>query len=241
MKRDYEIVDVCHTIHDGMITYKGLPPPVIGDYLSRERSREFYAPGTEFHIGKIELVANTGTYLDSPFHRYPQGTDLAGLDLYSLANLEGIVVRPKADAPRSITAAAISDCDIEGRAVLFHTGWDMRWRTEGYSDGTHPFITADAAEFLVEKGAALVPLGIVSGRCKHIHRKDAFGLIAEFLSSEFEHTGSGKRSAGEEHDRKDYLRNDQDITQSMAYRAGGGIPPVAPAVRVRSLPGRTEG
>jgi len=156
MKRDYEIVDVCHTIHDGMITYKGLPPPVIGDYLSRERSREFYAPGTEFHIGKIELVANTGTYLDSPFHRYPQGTDLAGLDLYSLANLEGIVVRRNADAPRSITAAAISDCDIEGKAVLFHTGWDMRWRTEAYSDGTHPFITADAAELLVAKGAALV-------------------------------------------------------------------------------------
>ena len=156
MKRDYEIVDVCHTIHDGMITYKGLPPPVIGDHLTRERSREFYAPGTEFHIGKIELVANTGTYLDSPFHRYPQGTDLAGLNLYSLANLEGIVVRHDVDAPRAITAAAFSQHDIEGKAVLFHTGWDMRWRTEAYSDGTHPFITADAAELLVEKGAALV-------------------------------------------------------------------------------------
>ena len=156
MKRDYEIVDVCHTVHDGMITYKGLPPPVIGDHLTRERSREFYAPGTEFHIGKIEMVANTGTYLDSPFHRYPQGTDLAGLNLYSLANLEGIVVRRNANAPRGITAAAFSHYDIEGKAVLFHTGWDMRWRTEAYSDGTHPFITSDAAELLVEKGAALV-------------------------------------------------------------------------------------
>ncbi len=156
MKPDYEIVDVCHTIHDGMITYKGLPPPVISDHLTRERSREFYAPGTEFRIGKIEMVANTGTYLDSPFHRYPQGTDLAGLNLYSLANLEGIVVRRNANAPRGITAAAFSHYDIEGKAVLFHTGWDMRWRTEAYSDGTHPFITSDAAELLVEKGAALV-------------------------------------------------------------------------------------
>jgi arylformamidase len=156
MNRDYELVDVCHTIEDGMITYKGLPPPAIGDHLTRERSRELYAPGTEFHIGKIEMVANTGTYLDSPFHRYPQGTDLAGLSLYSLANLEGVVIRQKVDAPRAITASAFSACDIEGKAVLFQTGWDRRWRTEAYSDGTHPFIAADAAELLVAKRAALV-------------------------------------------------------------------------------------
>lgn len=156
MTRDYELVDVCHTIHDGMITYKGLPPPVITDHLTRQRSRELYAPGTEFHIGRIEMVANTGTYLDSPFHRYPQGTDLAGLSLYSLANLDGVVVRRKADAGRAIDAAAVSDYDVKGKAVLFRTGWDMRWRTEAYSDGTHPFITADAAELLVANGAALV-------------------------------------------------------------------------------------
>ena len=107
MKQDYEIIDVCHTIHDGMITYKGLPPPVIGDHLTRERSRELYAPGTEFHIGKIEMVANTGTYLDSPFHRYPQGTDLAGLSLYSLANLEGVVIRRAVDEPRAIRALGV--------------------------------------------------------------------------------------------------------------------------------------
>ncbi|MBA2705558.1 MAG: cyclase family protein [Blastocatellia bacterium] len=156
MKKDYEIVDVCHTIHDRMITYKGLPPPVISDHLTRERSRELYAPGTEFHIGKIELVANTGTYIDSPFHRYPQGTDLAGLSLYSLANLEGVVIRQDVAAPRAIKASAFADLELEGKAVLFHTGWDMRWQTEAYSDGTHPFITADAAELLVTKGAALV-------------------------------------------------------------------------------------
>ncbi|MEP6717575.1 MAG: cyclase family protein [bacterium] len=156
MTRTYELVDVCHTIHDGMITYKGLPPPSVTDHLSRERSRELYAPGTEFHIGKIDMVANTGTYLDSPFHRYPQGTDLAGLSLYSLANLDGVVVRRKPDAGRAIDAAAVSSYEVKGKAVLFHTGWDLRWRTEAYSDGTHPFLTADAAELLAANGAALV-------------------------------------------------------------------------------------
>jgi len=156
MNHDYEIIDVCHTIHDGMITYKGLPPPVISDHLTRERSRKVYAPGTEFHIGKIEMVANTGTYLDSPFHRYPEGTDLAGLSLYSLANLEGVVIRHNVAAPRAITASALSSYDLTGKAALFHTGWDVRWRTEAYSDGSHPFITDDAAELLAAQGAALV-------------------------------------------------------------------------------------
>jgi kynurenine formamidase len=102
------------------------------------------------------MVANTGTYLDSPFHRYAQGTDLAGLNLYSLANLEDIVVRRKPDAGRAIDVTALSSYDLKGKAVLFHTGWDLRWRAEAYSDGTHPFITADAAELLVANGAALV-------------------------------------------------------------------------------------
>ena len=156
MSRDYEIIDVCHTIHDGMVTYKGLPPPVISDHLTRERSREHYAPGTEFHIGRIEMVANTGTYLDSPFHRYPEGTDLAGLSLYSLANLDGVIIRRDVAAPRAIEPAAFASLELKNKAVLFHTGWDARWRTEAYSDGTHPFVTADAAELLVAKGAALV-------------------------------------------------------------------------------------
>lgn len=153
---DFKIIDVCHTIHDGMITYKGLPPPVISDHLSRESSRAFYASGTEFHIGKIEMVANTGTYLDSPFHRYPEGKDLSELDLRSLANLEGIVVRCNGASERAITPAAFENLDLKNKAVLFHTGWDMRWRTENYSDGTHPFLTAEGAECLTEAGAALV-------------------------------------------------------------------------------------
>jgi kynurenine formamidase len=155
VKRDYQLIDVCHTVEDGMITYKGLPAPVITDHLTREESKNYYATGTEFQIGKIQMVANTGTYLDSPFHRYADGTDLASLDLYSLANLEGIVVRVDV-AERGIPLTAVAGLDLRGKAVLFHTGWDMRWRTEGYSDGTHPFVTAAAAGYLAEAGAVLV-------------------------------------------------------------------------------------
>jgi kynurenine formamidase len=156
MKRDYELIDVCHTIEHGMITYKGLPAPVISDHLSREDSQKTYAPGTEFQIGKIEMVANTGTYLDSPFHRYAEGVDLAGLDLYSLANLEGIVVRRIESLERGIPVSTLAGLDLEGKAVLFHTGWDRRWRTDAYVDGTHPFVTAETAEHLAQSGAALV-------------------------------------------------------------------------------------
>ena len=156
MKRDYELIDVCHTVHDGMITYKGLPAPVITDHLTREESRNYYAAGTEFQIGKIEMVANTGTYLDSPFHRYADGTDLAGLDLYALANLDGIVIRRGDSSERAISTEVMTGLDLKNRAVLFQTDWDLRWRTEGYWDGTHPFLTADAAEHLANAGAALV-------------------------------------------------------------------------------------
>ena len=153
---ELELVDVSHTIEDGMITYKGLPSPVITDFLSRDDSKSHYAPGTEFQIGKIEMVANTGTYLDSPFHRYPEGTDLSGLDLYSLANLEGIVVRRINSAERGISEKALNDIDVKDKAVLFHTSWDMRWRTEEYSNGNHPFLTKAAAEYLAQGGATLV-------------------------------------------------------------------------------------
>ena len=156
MSYGYELVDVCHTIEDGMVTYKGLPPPIITDHLTREESRKVYAAGTEFHIGKIEMVANTGTYLDSPFHRYADGTDLAGLDLFSLANLDGMVVRAMGISARGIPVGALKGFDLKAKAVLFHTGWDKRWRSDDYSDGTHPFLTADAAEHLAQAGAALV-------------------------------------------------------------------------------------
>ncbi len=139
-----------------MITYKGLPAPVITDHLSREASRTLYAPGTEFQIGKIEMVANTGTYIDSPFHRYVDGADLSALDLYSLANLEGLVVRNVESVERGISRGMLDRLDVRNKAVLFHTGWDKHWRTDAYSDGTHPFLTAEAAEFLADAGAVLV-------------------------------------------------------------------------------------
>jgi arylformamidase len=148
-------IDVSHTVEDGMITYKGLPAPMICDHLSREASRRLYGEGTEFQIGKIEMVANTGTYVDSPFHRFADGKDLAALDLASLADLAGVVVRATERAEQAITSAAFAGLDVRGKAVLVHTGWDQHWRTDQYFEG-HPFLTADAAQHLADAGAALV-------------------------------------------------------------------------------------
>lgn len=156
MSREFKLVDVSHSIEHGMITYKGLPAPVISDYLSREESQTRYAPGTEFQIGKIEMVANTGTYLDSPFHRYARGKDLAGLDLYSLANLDAIVVRCVDRSDPEITQEFFGALDVKGKAVLIHTGWDKHWRTEEYSSGNHPYLTEGAATHLARNAAALV-------------------------------------------------------------------------------------
>src|SRR5688572_18427128 len=121
-----------------MITYKGLPAPLISDFLSREASRSHYDEGIEFNIAKIDMVANTGTYLDSPFHRYARGKDLANLDLKTLANVDGIVVRCSECA---ISEQVLNGVDVQGKAVLFHTGWDAHWRTETYWNGEHPFLT----------------------------------------------------------------------------------------------------
>jgi len=154
MSKQPRIVDVSHAVEHGMVTYRGLPAPVICDYLSREASRERYAPGTEFHIGKIEMVANTGTYIDSPFHRYADGKDLADLPLDSLANLECLVARPAPNG-RAIDRLPFSPDEIRGRAVLVQTGWDRHWRTDRYFDG-HPYLTGDLAERLAAAGAALV-------------------------------------------------------------------------------------
>jgi kynurenine formamidase len=147
-------IDVSHTVEDGMITYKGLPAPVICDFWSREYSRQFYSGGTEFQIGKIEMVANTGTYIDSPFHRYAEGIDLAGLPLESLADLEGVVVRA-GTLDRAIDREAFTGRELRGKAVLVHTGWDAHWRTDRYFEG-HPFLTKAAASYLAESEAALV-------------------------------------------------------------------------------------
>lgn len=138
-----------------MATYPGLPGPIVCDYLSREDSRALYAPGVEFQIGKIEMVANTGTYLDAPFHRYADGTDLSRLPLESLAELDAVVVRAPMVLGRAIARRAFEGVELEGRAVLVHTGWDEHWGTEHYLSG-NPFLTAEAAEMLVAAGATLV-------------------------------------------------------------------------------------
>ena len=155
MPRSRSLVDLSHVITHGMTTYPGLPGPIICDYLSRERSREMYAPGVEFQIGKIEMVANTGTYVDSPFHRYADKADLSQLRLESLAELEGVVVRAPMGLGRSISARSFEGLDLRGRAVLVHTGWDEHWGTSHYLTA-NPFLTGEAAEMLVAAGAALV-------------------------------------------------------------------------------------
>ena len=149
------LVELSHQISDGLVTYPGLPAPRIDEYLSRAASREHYAPGPEFSIGRITMVANTGTYLDTPFHRFADGFDLAGLALEQVADLEGVLVRVVGASGRAVGTDRLDGLDVGGRAVLIHTGWDRHWATEAYGSG-HPFVTADAAVWLADRGAALV-------------------------------------------------------------------------------------
>lgn len=154
------IVDLSHRIREGMITYPGLPAPIITPHLTREASRERYAPGTEFAMDVITMIGNTGTYLDSPFHRYEGGADLAGLELSTLVDLPAEVfhltdVAPGGDGARSIPAEVFFDRDLRGAAVLLHTGWDARFGTPAYASGS-PFLSAAGVAHLVDQGAALV-------------------------------------------------------------------------------------
>jgi kynurenine formamidase len=174
LKEAGQFVDLSHTVEHGLVTYRGLPAPLICDYLSREASREHYAEGTEFHIGKIEMVANTGTYLDSPFHRYARGKDLAGLDLYSIANLDGVVVRCDETA---IDETFFSAVDVNGKAVLVHTGWDQYWRTEEYSSGHHPYLTEGAATYLAKNHAALVGIDSFNIDSTHDGNRPAHSIL----------------------------------------------------------------
>jgi arylformamidase len=148
-------VDLSHTIEDGMITYKGFPAPLVCDHLSHAASRAKYAHGTEFQIGRIEMVGNTGTYIDSPYHRYADGDDIAGLALDAIASLDAVVVRVNGAQDRAISRTAFVPFDVRGKAVLVHTGWDRHWRTDAYFEG-HPFLTADAATYLRDACATLV-------------------------------------------------------------------------------------
>ena len=169
------LVDLSHVIEEGMVTFGDLPGPHICDYWTRESSADRYDDGSTFQIGRIDMVANTGTYLDSPFHRYAEGNDLARLPLESLADLEGLVVRQPFEQGIAIDADAFEGLDLRGKAVLVHTGWDRHWRTEPYKHD-HPFLTAAAADWLVANGAALVGIDSynidqTSVRARPVHTK----------------------------------------------------------------------
>jgi arylformamidase len=168
-------IDLSHVIEDGMVTFGDLPGPHICDYWTREASADRYDDGSTFQIGRIDMVANTGTYLDSPFHRFADGNDLARLPLESLADLDGIVVRRPFEAGLAIDADAFTGLDVRGKAVLVHTGWDRHWRTDAYKTD-HPFLTADAADGLVANGAAFVGIDSynidqTSIRARPVHTK----------------------------------------------------------------------
>jgi kynurenine formamidase len=149
------MVDLTHVLEDGMVTYPGLPSPRITDFLSWEESGARYAPGTQFQIGRIDMIANTGTYLDSPAHRHRGAADLADLPLERVAALPGVVVDATRGGP-GVDRTVFEPHDVAGHAVLVRTGWDRNWRTEAYGGGDAPYLTRAAAQWLVDHGAALV-------------------------------------------------------------------------------------
>jgi kynurenine formamidase len=181
------LVDLSHTIENGLVTYKGLPAPIICDYLSREESKKFYEEGTTFQIGKIEMVSNTGTYVDCPFHRFENGKDLSEVELEKFAELEGIVIRVPYTKKLAVTPDQFKGYDVAGKAVLVHTGWDKNWNTDAYYTG-HPYLTKEAAEYLRDAGAKLVGIDShnidnTEGRTRPVHTTllDAEILIVEHL------------------------------------------------------------
>jgi kynurenine formamidase len=148
-------VDLSHEIVDGMTTHPGIPAPSITTFLTHEASTARYAPGTTFEIGRIDLVANTGTYLDTPAHRFPGGHDLADLTLERVVDLDGVLVDCRGATERAIEPETFGGVTVSGRAVLIATGWDERWGTPDYLSD-NPFLTSAAAQWLVDSGAALV-------------------------------------------------------------------------------------
>jgi kynurenine formamidase len=187
VQTDPSYIDLSHIIYDGLVTYKGLPAPIICDYLSREESRSRYAAGTEFQIGKIEMVTNTGTYVDCPFHRYEDGKDLSEVALENFADIEGIIIRADYRKGLAVTAEAFKGKELRGRAVLVNTGWDEHWATDKYYEN-HPFLTEDAALYLRECGVKLVGIDSMNiddtrGNARPVHSTllRAEILIAEHL------------------------------------------------------------
>lgn len=158
------LIDLSHTIEEGVVTYHGMPAPIICDYMSREESRAHYADGTEFQIGKIEMVANTGTYVDSPFHRYSHGKDLSQLNLEQVAHLDGVLI-DASDAPgRAVDVRYFDGLDLAGKAVIVRTDWSRHWKSDQYFEG-HPYLTQDAAECLRSVGATMVGIDSLNMDC----------------------------------------------------------------------------
>jgi arylformamidase len=168
------LIDLSHVIEDGLITYKGLPAPIICDYLSREESRKRYAEGTEFQIGKIEMVTNTGTYIDCPFHRYPDGKDVSEFDLDRFVDIDAITIRADYQQGLVIDKSYFEGKELRGRAVLVNTSWgDAYWNTPQYHEN-HPFLTEDAANYLKQVGAKLVGIDALNiddtrGNARPVH------------------------------------------------------------------------
>jgi arylformamidase len=154
------LVDLSHGIESGMVTYPGLPAPVVSEFLSREASAARYSEGTTFSIGRVEMIANTGTYIDAPFHRFEQGIDVGALPLEKIADLEGIVV-DATGAGRAVGPELFDEIDFTGQAVLVRTGWSRHWRTPAYAEGS-PYLTRAAVERLVAGRAALVGIDSVN-------------------------------------------------------------------------------
>ncbi|MEV0156195.1 cyclase family protein [Micromonospora sp. NPDC050686] len=155
------LVELSHVITDGMTTYPGWPGPTIREWLTHEASRAHYAAGTEFHVGEITMIGNTGTYVDMPSHRWAGGVDLGGMPLDRLADLPGLLVALPAGA-RAVGPAMLASYEVAGRAVLLRTGWDAHFGTDRYGDHTHPYLAGEAAEWLAAAGAALVGIDSVN-------------------------------------------------------------------------------
>jgi kynurenine formamidase len=155
------LVELSHAIRHGMVTYPGIPGPEIGEHLGREASRARYAAGTEFHIARISMVANTGTYLDAPSHRFADGADLSATPLGSVADLDGVLLRVAGAGIRSVGRELLLPLEVRGRAVLIETGWDRHFGTAQYASDA-PFLTGPAAEWLAAEGAALVGIDSVN-------------------------------------------------------------------------------
>ncbi len=168
---DDQLIDLSHTIFDGLVTYKGLPAPIICDYLSREVSKKHYVEGTTFQIGKIEMVANTGTYIDCPFHRFEKGKDLAEVGLSAFVDLEAICI--DVQGVDVVDVEYFKGYHLKDKAVLVFTGWSKHWDTATYFS-EHPFLTEKAALFLKKQGVKLVGIDShniddTSGNARPVH------------------------------------------------------------------------